>query len=282
MQFFETLLPLTAGAKEVRFTITQQDGVATVVFFPQFANDAINDALLPLRLKGTGAEIDAAFFDGIQKQVNTATGLQTNLQQVVAQVEEKAPEIIKQAQADAEKPKGKSKAPAAKPVAKAIKPVAKTAAPKSEGQSKPAFMENQVPSEALAAIVGPGPMSRTEVTKLVWEYIKKHNLKDPKEKRNIKADEALEKVFGKKVVTMFEMAKHINSNLTTLPKGTATKTKTAAPATESNVEEQAVEGTTEEQELEASQLMDEKIEAETQATATITEQPNGQFAETFF
>ncbi|KXK46180.1 MAG: SWIB/MDM2 domain-containing protein [Bacteroidetes bacterium OLB10] len=60
--------------------------------------------------------------------------------------------------------------------------------------------------EALHPIVGSKPLPRTEVVKKLWEYIKKNKLQDPKEKRNINADDNLKKVFnGKKTVSMFEM-----------------------------------------------------------------------------
>ena len=64
------------------------------------------------------------------------------------------------------------------------------------------------PDAALAAVVGKDPLPRTELTKKLWEYICKHELQDPKEKRNIRADERLLAVFdGKKVVSMLEMTK---------------------------------------------------------------------------
>jgi len=70
------------------------------------------------------------------------------------------------------------------------------------------------PSEELSAIVGDEPLPRTEVTKKVWDYIKKNNLQDPKNKRMINGDEALQKVFGgKKQVSMFEMTKLVNQHL---------------------------------------------------------------------
>lgn len=70
-------------------------------------------------------------------------------------------------------------------------------------------------SEELAAIVGRGPMPRTEVTKKLWDYIKKHDRQDPKNKRNIIPDEKLAKVFGgnKKTVNMFEMTKLVSKHL---------------------------------------------------------------------
>ena len=79
-------------------------------------------------------------------------------------------------------------------------------------QSK--FMQPMKLSEDLKAVVGSGPMPRTEVTKLLWAYIKKKNCQDPKNKRNIIADEKLAKVFGgKKTVNMFEMTKLVNKHL---------------------------------------------------------------------
>lgn len=69
-------------------------------------------------------------------------------------------------------------------------------------------------SSELAAIVGKGPMPRSEVVKNLWAYIKKNNLQDPKNKRNINADASLQAVFGgKKVVNMFEMTKLVSAHL---------------------------------------------------------------------
>lgn len=69
-------------------------------------------------------------------------------------------------------------------------------------------------SDDLAAVVGKGPMPRSEVVKKLWEYIKKHNLQDPTNRRNINADAALKKVFdGKATVNMFEMTKLISKHL---------------------------------------------------------------------
>ncbi len=70
-------------------------------------------------------------------------------------------------------------------------------------------------SAALEAVIGKGPMPRTEVVKKLWVYIKKHDLQNPKNKRNILADEKLKIVFGgKKEVTMFEMTKLVSPHLT--------------------------------------------------------------------
>lgn len=77
-----------------------------------------------------------------------------------------------------------------------------------------AFMKPMNISEDLAAVVGKGPMPRSEVVKELWAYIKKNDLQDPKNKRNINADAALLKVFGgKKTVSMFEMTKLVSAHL---------------------------------------------------------------------
>ncbi len=77
-----------------------------------------------------------------------------------------------------------------------------------------AFMKPMKVSDELAAVVGKGPMPRSEVVKALWVYIKKHDLQDPSNKRNINADEALQAVFGgKKVVNMFEMTKLVSKHL---------------------------------------------------------------------
>ena len=69
-------------------------------------------------------------------------------------------------------------------------------------------------SAELEAVIGKGPMSRGEVVKKLWEYIKKHDLQNPENKRNILADEKLKVVFGGKAeVTMFEMTKLVSAHL---------------------------------------------------------------------
>jgi chromatin remodeling complex protein RSC6 len=101
------------------------------------------------------------------------------------------------------------KAPARKAAKKApAKKATKKRAP------NPAFMKPMKPSADLAAVVGPSPMPRTEVTKKIWAYIKKNNLQDPKERRMINADEKLRPVFGgKSKISMFEMTKQVNKHL---------------------------------------------------------------------
>jgi chromatin remodeling complex protein RSC6 len=77
-----------------------------------------------------------------------------------------------------------------------------------------AFMKPMTISSDLAEVVGKGPMPRSEVVKKLWAYIKKNNLQDQKNKRNINADDALKTVFGgKKTVSMFEMTKLVSKHL---------------------------------------------------------------------
>jgi len=77
-----------------------------------------------------------------------------------------------------------------------------------------AFMKPMTPTSMLAEVVGSKAMPRTEVTKKLWAYIKKHKLQDTKNRRMINADDALKAVFGgKKSVSMFEMTKLVNKHL---------------------------------------------------------------------
>ena len=99
------------------------------------------------------------------------------------------------------------------------KATAKKAAPakkaKTATKRKPnaAFMKALTPSATLAAVVGATPLARTEVVKKLWAYIKKNNLQDSKNRRNINADDKLMPVFGKKQVSMFEMTKLVSKHL---------------------------------------------------------------------
>jgi upstream activation factor subunit UAF30 len=81
-------------------------------------------------------------------------------------------------------------------------------------KSNSAFMKPMNISPELAAVVGKGPMPRSEVVKALWVYIKGKDLQDPKNKRNIVADANLKAVFGgKEVVSMFEMTKLVSKHL---------------------------------------------------------------------
>ena len=82
------------------------------------------------------------------------------------------------------------------------------------GKANSAFMKPLKLTADLEAVVGKGPMPRSEVVKKLWAYIKKNNLQDPKHKRNIVADAKLKVVFGgKAVVDMFEMTKLVSKHL---------------------------------------------------------------------
>lgn len=106
--------------------------------------------------------------------------------------------------------KAASKAPAKKAATKA--PAAKKGAAKRTLNA--AFARPMTPSPELAAVIGGDAVPRTEVTKRVWDYIRKNNLQDQANKRQINADDNMRKVFGgKKSVSMFEMTKLVNQHL---------------------------------------------------------------------
>ena len=121
--------------------------------------------------------------------------------------------------------KAAAKKPAKKPAAKksaakkapAKKAPAKKSAPKKTGaKRKPnaAFMKAMTPTSTLAAVVGSIPLPRTEVTKKIWDYIKKNKLQDAVNRRLINADDKLRAVFGgKSKVSMFEMTKLVSNHL---------------------------------------------------------------------
>jgi chromatin remodeling complex protein RSC6 len=85
---------------------------------------------------------------------------------------------------------------------------------KSKRKPSAAFMKPLQPDAALSEVIGSKPMPRTEVTKKLWQYIKKNGLQDKKNKRNINADAALKPVFGgKSQVSMFEMTKLVSKHM---------------------------------------------------------------------
>ena len=85
---------------------------------------------------------------------------------------------------------------------------------KAKPRANNALSKPVQPSGDLAAIVGDKPIARSDVVSKMWEYIKKNNLQNPKNKREILADDKLKKVFGgKDAVSMFEMNKHLSNHL---------------------------------------------------------------------
>jgi upstream activation factor subunit UAF30 len=87
---------------------------------------------------------------------------------------------------------------------------------KSSGKKRTpnaAFMKPMKPSADLASVVGSSPMPRTEVTKKLWQYIKRKGLQDNKNRRMINADENLRPIFGRSQVSMFEMTRLVNKHL---------------------------------------------------------------------
>ncbi len=116
---------------------------------------------------------------------------------MATKTEKAAPKAAKTTKAASEAAPAKAKAPAAK-----------TASAKPNALQQPLK-----PSAELGAIVGTSPLPRGEVVSKVWEYIKKHNLQNPENKREIVADDKLKKVFGKDKCSMFEMNKHLAAHL---------------------------------------------------------------------
>jgi chromatin remodeling complex protein RSC6 len=90
----------------------------------------------------------------------------------------------------------------------------KTTAPKASSGKVNPLQKPLQPSDALAAVVGPGRLSRGEVVSKVWDYIRSQKLQNPENRREILADDKLRKVFGKDKVTMFEMNKYLAQHLT--------------------------------------------------------------------
>jgi upstream activation factor subunit UAF30 len=89
----------------------------------------------------------------------------------------------------------------------------KTAAPAKKRTPNAAFMKELTPSAELAAVVGSTPLPRTAVVSKLWDYIKKNDLQDKNNKRNINADDKLKAIFGKSQVSMFELAALIGKHV---------------------------------------------------------------------
>ena len=90
-----------------------------------------------------------------------------------------------------------------------------TTKPKAKPAQQPpsAFSKPLTPSKELAAVIGDEPLARTVAVSKLWEYIKEHKLQNEKNKREILADDKLQKVFGKDKATMFEMNKYLAAHL---------------------------------------------------------------------
>jgi chromatin remodeling complex protein RSC6 len=87
-------------------------------------------------------------------------------------------------------------------------------AKKSARKPNAAFMKPVTPDVALSAVVGSKPLPRTELTKKLWDYIKKNGLQDKKDRKTINADASLKVVFGgKSKVSMFEMTKLVSGHV---------------------------------------------------------------------
>jgi len=109
--------------------------------------------------------------------------------------------------------KATKKKAAKKAVKKPVKKAAKKAAPKVKRKPNAAFMAPLAPSANLAEVIGNKPTPRTEIVKKIWDYIKKNNLQDKKNRRMINADSKLRPLFGKDQISMFDLAKIVSKNV---------------------------------------------------------------------
>lgn len=105
--------------------------------------------------------------------------------------------------------KASKKKAAKKSTAKPVKKVAK----KAKRKPNAAFMTPLTPSSTLGEVVGNKPIARTDIIKKIWDYIKKNNLQDKKNRRMINADSKLKPLFGKDQVSMFDLAKIVSKNV---------------------------------------------------------------------
>jgi chromatin remodeling complex protein RSC6 len=108
----------------------------------------------------------------------------------------------------------KKKATKSKPAKKTVKKAAKKKVVKKKRKANPALMKPVTPTGPLVAVVGPKPAPRGQMTKRLWDYIKKNKLQDKVKKTMIHADDNLKAVFGgKKLVSMFEMTKLVSKHI---------------------------------------------------------------------
>jgi chromatin remodeling complex protein RSC6 len=119
----------------------------------------------------------------------------------------------KKAAAKKAAPKKAAAKKAAPKKAAAKKAAPKKAAKKSARKPNAAFMAPLTVSSTLQEVIGNKPLPRTEIVKKIWDYIKKNNLQDKKNKRMINADEKLKPIFGKAQISMFELAKAVNNQV---------------------------------------------------------------------
>jgi upstream activation factor subunit UAF30 len=130
----------------------------------------------------------------------------------MAKAAKKAAKKAAPANKSSKKAAGKSASKAPKKAA--AKTAKKSSGKKSGGPANAAFMAPVNVSPNLAKVVGEKPMPRTEITKKIWDYIKKNDLQDQKNRRMINADETLKVLFdGKDQISMFDLAKVVNKNV---------------------------------------------------------------------
>jgi upstream activation factor subunit UAF30 len=121
--------------------------------------------------------------------------------------------IMAKAKKAAKKGSAKKGAKKAAPKKAAKKAAKKSPAKKSARKPNAAFMAPLTVSGTMAEVVGSKPLPRTEIVRKIWDYIKKNNLQDKKNRRMINADSKLKPVFGKDQISMFELAKVVNKHV---------------------------------------------------------------------
>ena len=121
-----------------------------------------------------------------------------------------AKKAVKKAVKKAAAPKKAAKKAAKKVAKKAVKKAAKK---KSARKPNAAFMAPLTASPVLAEVIGSKPLPRTEIVKKIWDYIRKNNLQDKKNRRMINADTKLKPLFGKDQISMFDLAKIVSKHV---------------------------------------------------------------------
>ena len=187
--------------RDFSLQMTSQSVSTALLFAPQGARENRE-----LKRLSPGPGTSTTF---LMERIEMATAKKGAAKKAAAKKKAPAKKAAKKAPAK----KAAKKAPAKKAAKKAAKKVAKKKAPAKKRAPNPAFMKAMTPSDALAAIIGKGPYPRTEVTKRVWDYIKKNKLQDAVNRRMINADEKLREIFKKAQASMFEMTKMINAHL---------------------------------------------------------------------
>jgi chromatin remodeling complex protein RSC6 len=196
-------------------------GIATPVYTIERLNNRINSRFNPLlnKEKNMPTKKKATAKKAVKKATaKKATKKKATAKKAAPKKKATAKKAAPKKATAKKKAAPKKKATAKKAAPKKAKPkkVAKpkkAAKPKTKRKPNAAFMAPVRPDAMLGAVVGSNAMPRTEITKKLWDYIKKNGLQDKVNRRNINADEKLRPIFGKSTVTMFEMTKLVSNHI---------------------------------------------------------------------